>query len=85
MNRISLKKVMAAAAISGALGFVGIGVGAGVANADDGYGPWGPWWGPWHGGGENWGPWRGGGENWGPWWEPWRGGGEDWGRGGIYQ
>jgi hypothetical protein len=51
MNRISVKKVMAAAAISGALGFIGLGVGAGVANADDGYAPWGPW----HGGGENWG------------------------------
>jgi hypothetical protein len=69
MIRVNLAKVVAAAAISGALGFTALGPGAGTAKADDGHGPWGPWvpWGP----GEvahDWVPWV-------PWvpWGDWRG------------
>ena len=65
MNRVNLAKVVAAAAISSALGFTAVGPGAGLANADDDHGPWGPWvpWGP----GEN-------AQDWVPWvpWVPWR-------------
>jgi hypothetical protein len=42
MNR-NLKKAVAAATISGALGFSAVAMGAGVANADDDHGPWVPW------------------------------------------
>ena len=73
MNRINLKKLAATAAISGALGLSALRLGAGVANADDGWGPWGPWI-PWHPGdfGEHLVPWGGWG-HWGHW------GGDDWG------
>ena len=76
---MNLKKVMAGAAISGALGFTALGLGAGVANADlaspvvagipwqqdRGHGGGGGNWG--HGDGPDWGD-RGGwgyGGNWG--------------------
>jgi hypothetical protein len=66
MNRVIVKKAVAAASIAGALGFTALGLGAGVANADDG--PWVPWV-PWHPG-EN-----GNGNDWAPWvpWQPWHG------------
>ena len=76
---MNLKKIMAGAAISGALGFIALGLGAGVANADPaspvvagipwqqdrGHGGDGGNWG--HGEGPDWGD-RGGwgyGGNWG--------------------
>ncbi len=40
---MKVQNVLAGAAIVGALGFAGLGQGAGVANADDGHGPWIPW------------------------------------------
>ena len=56
---MNLKRMLAAASISGALGFGALGLSAGVANADDGNGPWVPWV-PWHPGqiAQDWvGPW----------------------------
>ncbi len=56
---MTLKRILAAASISGALGVGALGRGAGVANADDGHGPWVPWV-PWHPGeiAQEWvGPW----------------------------
>jgi hypothetical protein len=82
---MNLKKIMAAAAITGAFGFTALGLGAGMANAvptspgtpgttwpqDDG------WWGHGHGHGHGHGNW-GGGDDWGGGW----GGPGGWGWGG---
>jgi hypothetical protein len=80
---MKLKNVLAAAAIVGSLGFAGLGQGAGVANADDGNGPWIPWV-PWHPGEivEDWIPWHPGDivEDWvprPPWWHGGEGEGGD--------
>jgi hypothetical protein len=78
MNR-NLKKAVAAATISGALGFSAVAMGAGVANADDDHGPWVPWvpWQPgqvWQNWVARWVPWYPG--KWIP--QPWHGG-DDWG------
>lgn len=40
---MTLKKIIASAAIGGALGLTGLGLGAGPAQADDDWGPWVPW------------------------------------------
>jgi hypothetical protein len=73
---MKLKNAVAAATIAGALGFAGLGLATGVANADDG-GPWVPWV-PWNPGEivRNWVPWYPGqiAQNWVP--EPWHG--DDW-------
>jgi hypothetical protein len=79
MNSINLKTLAGIAAISGAVGVTVLGLGAGVANADDGWGPWVPW----HPGEivENWVPWYPGQivQNWipRPWhegdWDEWEG------------
>ncbi len=42
-NIMRIKKLAGAAAIAGALGAAGLGLGAGSAQADDGWGPWVPW------------------------------------------
>ncbi len=42
MNKRNLKKVAATATISGGLGLTALGLSSGVANADDGNGPWVP-------------------------------------------
>jgi len=71
---MSLKKIVAAAAVSGALGFSALGLGAGVANAQPHWpNPPGP--GHGHGHGEDWGDWGDGqGEDWGYWGDgPWYG------------
>jgi hypothetical protein len=64
MNRVIVKKTVAAASIAGALGFTALGLGAGVAKADDG--PWVPWV-PWHPGEDA--------TDWVPWvpWRDWQG------------
>jgi hypothetical protein len=62
-----LKKIVAGATISGALGFTALGLGVGTANADD-HGPWVPWqpgdvvrdWVPWVPR-VGWQPWQGDG------------------------
>ncbi len=40
---MKMKKLAGAAAIAGAVGAAGLGLGAGSAQADDGWGPWVPW------------------------------------------
>lgn len=75
---MKFKNSLSAAAIAGTLVFGGLGLGTGVANADDGHG-WGPWV-PWHPGEivDNWVPWYGGpwhGDHWDDWGEHW--GGDD--------
>ena len=40
---MGLKKIIAAAAITGSLGAGALGLGAGTAQADDGWVPWVPW------------------------------------------
>src|SRR6476659_2282403 len=57
---VNIKRFASAAAIAGAIGAAGLGLGAGSAQADDGWVPWVPW-DPGHGVGD-WGH----GPDWGP-------------------
>jgi hypothetical protein len=90
---MNLKKKLAEASFTAALGVAALGLGGGVGHAapptqdlsattwpQDGWGGWGWGWGGWGWGGNwgNWGGWGwGGGGNWGNW--GWGGWGHGWG------